>query len=124
MQTIILFSLLALAVAAWAGASKRFIQERQTSGVWYNPPHGDRNMQTLCIALRSNCQVHQTVVYKTTALRIGLGHGYTTVRLTTAEVVQQPHVCPIHNFTVYFILLQSPFSYNLGKGDCRSIKYT
>ena len=59
--------------------SKRFIQERQTSGVWYNPPPGDRNMQTLCIALRSNCWVNQTkqqsIVYKTAALWIGFGHG-------------------------------------------------
>ena len=27
-------------------------------------------------------------------------------------------------YSIYFILLQSPFSSNLGKGDCRSIKYT
>ena len=66
MQTIILFSLLALAVAAWAWE----IYTREAD-LWYNPPPGDRNVQTLVL----HYGVQQTVVYKTAALRIGLGHG-------------------------------------------------
>ena len=48
MQTIILFSLLALAVAAWAWE----IYTRE-AGLWYNandnPPPGDRNVQTFLL---------------------------------------------------------------------------
>ena len=44
MQTIILFSLLALAVAAWAWE----IYTRE-AGLWYNPQHDDRNVQTLVL---------------------------------------------------------------------------
>ena len=44
MQTIILFSLLALAVAAWAWE----IYTRE-AGLWYNPQHDDRNVQTLLL---------------------------------------------------------------------------
>ena len=45
------------------------------------------------------------------------------MRLTTAEVVQHPHVCPIHiNYSIFYTSAVT-FSSNLGKGDCRSIKY-
>ena len=47
---------------------------------------------------------------------------YTTVRLTTAEVVQLPHVCRVHNLQYIFYTSAVTFSSNLGKGDCRSIK--
>ena len=44
MQTIILFSLLALAVAAWSWD----IYTREAD-LWYNPQHDDRNVQTLVL---------------------------------------------------------------------------
>ena len=89
------------------------------------------NLQTSC--LRIQVFNHSIIKYKSMILQIcctpllhintvKLLTMYTTVRLTTAEVVQHPHVCRVHNLQYIFILMQSPFSSNLGKGDCRSIK--
>ena len=75
MQTIILFSLLALAVAAWAWE----IYTREAD-LCYNLPSGDKNVQTLVL----HYWVQQTVVYKT-ALPCGLVSAM--VSLATSSLV-------------------------------------